>query len=105
VDKVAIVNTVFSAVTAIVAIGCLTGLLNTWLSRRGASRQVSNELLSRLDNIAERIAQLDGSIETMAVEVERISEAQRFTARILAERSPAAQLPEPTRSAGHSTPH
>ena len=104
-DKVAIVNTVFTAVTMIVAIGCVTGLLNSWLTRRGPSRQASNELLSRLDNITERLTQLDMSIETMAVEVERISEAQRFTAKILAERATPSALPDPSRPAGYTTPH
>jgi hypothetical protein len=104
-EKIAIVNSLFSFITAIVAMGCVTALIGTWMRRRGANNLPSNELLRRLDEISERLAQLDGAVDTMAVEVERISEAQRFTARILAERVPAAQLPEPQRPAGYTTPH
>jgi hypothetical protein len=40
----------------------------------------------------------------VAVEVERISEAQRFTARVLAERTSGAALSDKSRS-GSVTPH
>ena len=48
--------------------------------------------LSKLDSRLDRIEQ---SLDSVAVEVERVSEAQRFTARILAERRDGApaQLP------------
>lgn len=48
--------------------------------------------LSKLDTRLDRIEQ---SLESVAVEVERVSEAQRFTARIMAERKDGApaQLP------------
>ncbi|HEX5831319.1 MAG TPA: hypothetical protein VFY16_10090 [Gemmatimonadaceae bacterium] len=42
---------------------------------------------SALERIDERLARLETSIDTMAVEVERIAEAQRFTAKLLAERA------------------
>jgi hypothetical protein len=53
----------------------------------------------------QRLEQLQHSVDAIAVEVERIAEAQRFTARLLAERAPAvsdseigARLTEPRRS-------
>jgi hypothetical protein len=36
----------------------------------------------------QRLAQLQDSVDAIAVEVERIAEAQRFTAKLLAERTP-----------------
>jgi hypothetical protein len=36
---------------------------------------------------AERLARIEAAVESIAVEVERISEAQRFTTKLLAERS------------------
>lgn len=39
--------------------------------------------------IAQRLGAIEQAIETVAVEVERISEGQRFTAKLLAERAPA----------------
>jgi hypothetical protein len=45
----------------------------------------------------DRFARLEGAVESIALEVERISEAQRFTAKVLSERLPERQpqsLPE-----------
>jgi hypothetical protein len=57
-----------------------------------------------------RHASLERSLEAIAIEVERISEAQRFSARLLTERAlseraalPAA--PAPRREPGTVTPH
>lgn len=42
----------------------------------------------------ERLARMEQAIETMAIEIERISEGQRFVTRLLAEREKgAAALP------------
>lgn len=42
----------------------------------------------------QRLARIESAIETMAVEVERISEGQRFVTKLLAERErPAGVLP------------
>lgn len=41
---------------------------------------------------AERLARIEAAVESIAIEVERISEAQRFTTKLLSERS-AASLP------------
>lgn len=41
----------------------------------------------------ERFDQLQQSVDAIAVEVERIAEAQRFSAKLLAERSETATVP------------
>ncbi len=42
---------------------------------------------------AERLARIEAAVESIAIEVERISEAQRFTTKLLSERSSAALPP------------
>lgn len=55
----------------------------------------------QLGAIDERLARMENAIDTMSLEVERISEGQRFTARLLADRTGNA---EPAPSA-RLTPH
>jgi len=55
-----------------------------------------------------RLANLESAIDTIALEVERLGEAQRFTARLLEERLPApgqAALPPRGERPGPPTPH
>jgi Na+/glutamate symporter len=40
---------------------------------------------------AERLARIEAAVESVAIEVERISEAQRFTTKMLAERGDGAK--------------
>ena len=42
----------------------------------------------------ERMARLEQAVDAIAVEVERISEGQRFTAKLLSERSAEKSLPQ-----------
>ena len=42
---------------------------------------------------AERLARIESAVESIAIEVERISEAQRFTTKLLSERSSTALPP------------
>ena len=44
---------------------------------------------------AERLARIEAAVESIAIEVERISEAQRFTTRLLSERPAGALPPRP----------
>jgi hypothetical protein len=97
-----ILDDIFLFVSIIVGMGCLTGIIVTTLKRRG--KPIGADVNARLDDIANRLNRLDGSIDTIAVEVERISEAQRFTARVLAERSGSPAIPDRGRS-GSTTPH
>ena len=46
-----------------------------------------------LAKIEERLGRLETGVDAIAVEVERISEGQRFTTRLLAERSGSASVP------------
>jgi hypothetical protein len=59
------------------------------LDRRGGTAQVSNEVSSQL-------AHLNQAVDAIALEVERISEGQRFTARLLSEQRDAARQTLPS---------
>ncbi|HJU67107.1 MAG TPA: hypothetical protein VJ650_02595 [Gemmatimonadaceae bacterium] len=48
-----------------------------------------------LAKIEERLARLEAGVDAIAVEVERISEGQRFTTKLLAERSGSATSAPP----------
>jgi hypothetical protein len=56
--------------------------------------------------IEARLARIEEAVDTIAVEMERMGEGQRFVTKLLAERS--AQLPEASKSASSgrvTTPH
>ena len=59
------------------------------MDRRGGSAQVSNEVSSQL-------AHLNQAVDAIALEVERISEGQRFTTRLLSEQKEAARQTLPS---------
>jgi len=99
----AVLDDIMLFVAMIVAMGCLTGIIVTFLKRRSKTA-LSADVTARLDDIANRLNRLDGAVDTVAVEVERISEAQRFTARVLAERAGAPAIADRARP-GPITPH
>lgn len=66
------------------------------------------EPLSRANVDGERIARLEGAVEALAVEIERVAEGQRYTARLLEERLPLKIEPPHQARAGEGrviTPH
>lgn len=83
-DIVAIVG--FFSTVIVLALGI--PIVRVWAHRK---RQEPDPRLLASD---ERLARMEQAIETMAVEIERISEGQRFVTRLLAEREkPAGALP------------
>jgi hypothetical protein len=97
-------------VVADIVIGVLfastVGFAIAWARTR--ERALRAELAHRMmPSTAERqLGQLQESVEAMSLELERIAEAERFTARLLAERA-SAGVPTPTarREPGTITPH
>lgn len=59
-----------------------------------AVRKTKRETLPSSTHDDARLDQLQQSVEAIAVEVERIAEAQRFSARLLAERAETKELPQ-----------
>ena len=98
------VMTVIVASTAsFVAIGLGSRVLWRWGSRRERAVQAPHD--------DERMQRLETAVDTIAIEVERISEAQRFMVGLLSESLPArraeraGELAAPDRSGRVITPH
>lgn len=83
------------ALASIVMTGLILYPLVRALARRleGSPPKKAPELASGNDPRLERMEQ---AIEAIAVEIERISEAQRFTTRLLSERNSPSALPGDT---------
>ena len=67
--------------TFAVTVVTIARLIGKWIERRGQ--------VTRGDHSDDRLARIEQAVDAIAVEVERISEAQRFTTKLLAERNSA----------------
>lgn len=85
------------------ALGCLTGIIVTYL-KRGSRQIVGRDVTARLEDIVERLTRLETSADATALEVERISEGQRFTTKLLADRNGVSTFADRPRG-GSTTPH
>jgi hypothetical protein len=95
---------IFVFAGVITAMGCLTGVITTWIKYR-AKKVVNADLIARLGDIGDRLGKLDNAVDAMAVEIERISEGQRFVTRVLAERGTTPALPDGARTGGSAPRH
>jgi len=91
-------------------IGLMAGFIGSWIGGYiGARRAVrSAQLNAPVPSDAARVqlAQLGQMVEAVAIEVERIAEGQRFTTRLLADRTPLAPSREARpRGPDLTTPH
>lgn len=78
-DIVAIVG--FFGTVIIVTLG--VPLVRAYVRKQDAQNQLN------VPHIDERLSRIENAIEAMSIEVERISEGQRFVTRLLAERDDA----------------
>lgn len=95
-EVIPLAGIVFGNITAMVL---LYPLIRAWIrgrERRTAAVAAPAAVPAELGQRLERIEQ---AVESVAIEVERISEAQRFQTRVLAERLEAAPLALPAREA------
>jgi hypothetical protein len=65
-------------------------LVRAW-SRRIEGRGASQAAIPA--DVTERLERIERAVESVAVEVERISEGQRFVTRVLADRGELSKLP------------
>lgn len=79
-EVVPIVGIVFGSLAAMVIITPIVRAILRMLERRQEKSLIHGPA------VAQQLAQLQQSIDTLAIEVERISESQRFQAKVLAER-------------------
>ena len=92
------------------SIGLMAGFVGSWIGGWiGARRAVRASQLTApaaADVSRVQLAELAQMVEAIAIEVERVSEGQRFTTRILTDR---VAIPSPaelrSRAPGHATPH
>jgi hypothetical protein len=80
-------NDVAPVIISIVVTGAIWSLLMARIKARSRALPPSTEL----KEIAERLARMEQAIDAMAVETERISEAQRFTTKLLSEAPKVSQ--------------
>jgi hypothetical protein len=82
----------FAVVGAVIVgmVASLSGIL-VWLVRSMKTKSLPREQPNILQ-FEQRFDQLQQSVDAIAVEVERIAEAQRFSAKLLAERSETPTL-------------
>ncbi|MFN2567517.1 MAG: hypothetical protein ABR499_21185 [Gemmatimonadaceae bacterium] len=88
-------NTMVIAVAGIIVNGLVIAVLGrAWLSRRQPPPPMPHE---QLENIEMRLVQLQQAVDDVAIEMERVAEGQRFTAKLLSERAGAdpAEPPRP----------
>ena len=87
------------AIVAIVA-GSAYRLIKMWLERSGHGSIPESDL----KQIRDGIGQLQQAVDAIAIEVERLSEGQRFTAKLLAENVPGT-APVPAKHGAEKIPH
>ncbi len=91
-------------------LGLMAGFVGSWiggwLGARRAVRSAQLNTATPSDASRLQLAELQQVVEAIAIEVERVSEGQRFTARLLADRLAVPPAVEPrSRASDHITPH
>jgi hypothetical protein len=87
-------NTAMIAIAGIVVNGLVIAVLGrAWLSRRQLPPPIPHE---QLENIEMRLVQLQQAVDDVAIEMERVAEGQRFTAKLLTEQGSADEPSEPS---------
>jgi hypothetical protein len=81
--KTVMVTGLFAIAAGVMILSPLMRALARVIDRRGTAPAMSNDS-------AQRLAAIEQAVEAVAVEVERISEGQRFTAKLLSDRAKAA---------------
>jgi hypothetical protein len=96
------------AIIAAMVIGMPSLVVIVWMLLRHREKMVRQNVLpnASLTGIEARLARLEDAIDGVALEMERLGEGQRFTAKLLAERGNRAEVPAaPRPPESISTPH
>jgi hypothetical protein len=81
------------AVVMLVIIASLGGLAGIWVGTRWALAATKRKEIGASYRDDARLEQLQQSVDSIAIEVERIAEAQRFSAKLLAGREAESRIP------------
>lgn len=65
-------------------LGCTMKIISIVLNRRKPALKEGS--VAAIEEISQRLARMEQAMDATAIEVERISEAQRFTTKLLVER-------------------
>lgn len=94
------------------SIAIIAGLAGAWFGARFGTRRVIQEVLEVLPSSSQQqltnqqLRGLSHAVDTMSVEIERLSEGQRFAAKLLADRAPSKfSSGQGDRPPGAITPH
>lgn len=87
-----IIGLSFAGIIGIILAFPIGRAIARWIDRRGQVQAVDPQL-------ANRLAAIEQAVDTVAVEVERMAEANRFTTRLLSERIAAPDFAPPARTA------
>jgi hypothetical protein len=79
-------NTALVAMTALVTGGIVIATIVQAIVRSILSRRSKAVPDGAMDRIEERLSRIELAVDAIATEVERVSEGQRFTTRLLADR-------------------
>jgi hypothetical protein len=79
----------------------INAIARAFVANRKEDARVGNESVPSLTDA--RLARIEQSVDAIALEVERISEGQRFTTKLLSENARAYQKPAP-RQLSSNTP-
>jgi hypothetical protein len=69
----------------------INAIARAWVARGRDEAMLANEPAAQLTD--DRLARLEQAVDAIALEIERISEAQRFTARLLSDQGRVAPAP------------
>lgn len=78
----------FASATVTIGVVAKSWIKYLALKRQGAAGALPG-------GVEERLARIEHAVDAIAIEVERISEGQRFTTQLLAERAPGGALTGP----------
>jgi hypothetical protein len=81
------------AIATVFILGPIARAYARKLEREGSSSNASGD-------VEERLARIEHTVESIAIEVERISEGQRFTTKLLSEQPRGDRLPAGARREG-----
>jgi hypothetical protein len=83
---------VFAQVVAI-STGVIAAACGIGVATYRSVKRIDSKPLPPSADVSQRLEQLQQSVDAIAIEVERLAEAQRFTARLEAERESRQALP------------
>jgi hypothetical protein len=78
-------------------------IATAWVVKRFLELRHERRLPMALEGLQERLDRIENAVESTAIEVERISEANRFVAKLLAERTGEDAAGSPAKRV--TTPH